>query len=398
MRAQHGELVRTRLSVGERRKQRREPVALAAALDRRYAAQERLPALGEQPIHLRVGPPGQLADLPVRVALGLQQERADLVRLQPRQRLGSLAQFLEPLGLVVRDRRRGGAVAQVAVIGDRRVPLALAAQGEGLMLDDCLKPRDELFLARRRGLREQDLEAALVGVLRVLGCRRVAACGREDLGAVAPREAERRLVDLAPCGPRPWLQHLHDAQPGWCYSSPLRAPPNPHVAEFSCGPTTAPPASRATRTAARTPRRRTAGPRGARCVGRAAAPAADRRGRLRRSPSARAASAGRGSEARTGTAAAARRRPRHQGPAHARRRRRRARRRAAVRRPGGDGVDERRLDAERIDVRPDEVGQDLARHEQALVVGGRTRWTRLVAVEVAEQAPVAVEHLAGERP
>ena len=142
------------------------------------------------------------------------------MRLQAGERLGPLAQQLEPLGLVVGDRGRRRAVAQVAVIGDRRVALALAAQGEGLVLHDRLEPRDELLLARRRRLREQDLEAALVGVLRVLGRRRVAARGREDLGAVAPREAERRLVDLAPCGPRPWLQHLHDAQPGWSYLSP----------------------------------------------------------------------------------------------------------------------------------------------------------------------------------
>jgi hypothetical protein len=36
--------------------------------------------------------------------------------------------------------RRGGggaALAEVAVVSDRRVPLAVAAQGEGLVLDHC---------------------------------------------------------------------------------------------------------------------------------------------------------------------------------------------------------------------------------------------------------------------
>ena len=215
-----GELLGARLTVGQRGQQRREPLALAAALDRRDPAQERLPALGQEPVHLRVRPPGQLADLAVGVALRLQHEGADLVRLEAAERLGALAQLLEPLGLVMGNRRRRRPVAEVPVIGDGRMPITLAAQGEGFVLHHCLQPRDQLFLARGGRLREQDLEPALVGVLGVLGRGRVAARGGEDLGAVAAREAEGRLVDLAPRGPRPWLQHLHDAQPGWCYSSP----------------------------------------------------------------------------------------------------------------------------------------------------------------------------------
>ena len=109
------------------------------------------------------------------------------MRLQVTEGLGAEPQPLEPLGLLVRDRRGCGPVAQLAVVGDRGVALALPAERPGLVLHDGLEPRDQLVLARARRLREQDLDPALVGVLRVLGRHGVTARGRQDLPTV-PRQ------------------------------------------------------------------------------------------------------------------------------------------------------------------------------------------------------------------
>jgi hypothetical protein len=62
----------------------------------------------------------------------------DLLRLELTQGLGALAQVLVELGLVVREGGRGAAFAQVAVVGDRRMAFAVAAQREGLVLDHGL--------------------------------------------------------------------------------------------------------------------------------------------------------------------------------------------------------------------------------------------------------------------
>ena len=102
--------------------------------------------------------PGRVADLAVREALRPQHQAADLLRLEPAQRLGALAEPLVALGLVVRGGRRGAALDRLAVAGDRREALALAAQRERLVLDHGLEPRHELVLARGRRLRQQDLE------------------------------------------------------------------------------------------------------------------------------------------------------------------------------------------------------------------------------------------------
>src|SRR5918996_2462884 len=107
-------------------------------------------------LHLRVRPPRDLADLGVRVALGLQEQRPDLLRLQLAQRLCALAQPFVALGLVVGRGRRAAALTELAVVGDRRVALALAAQGEGLVLDHRLQPRHQLLLAGGGRFRQQD--------------------------------------------------------------------------------------------------------------------------------------------------------------------------------------------------------------------------------------------------
>jgi hypothetical protein len=93
--------------------------------------------------------------------------------------------------------RRGG-IAELAIVRDRGGALALAADREGLVLDDGLEPGDELVLGGGGRLGDQDLEGALVGVLGVLGSRRVAARGRQDLRAAALQQVERDALDIRP--------------------------------------------------------------------------------------------------------------------------------------------------------------------------------------------------------
>jgi hypothetical protein len=58
-----------------------------------------------------------------------------------------LAKLLVEPCLVVGDARGGGAFGDLAVVGDRRVALALAPERERLVLDDRLQPGDEVVLA-----------------------------------------------------------------------------------------------------------------------------------------------------------------------------------------------------------------------------------------------------------
>ena len=147
-----------RLPVGQRRHQWREAVALDAALDAGQLRRQRLPALGQAAVHLRVGEPGRLADLAVRQPARLQDEAADLLGLEPPQRLGALPESLVALGLLVRGGGVGAALDRLAVTADRRQAVALAAQRERLVLDHRPQPAQELLLARGRRLRQQDLE------------------------------------------------------------------------------------------------------------------------------------------------------------------------------------------------------------------------------------------------
>ena len=78
--------------------------------------------------------------------------------------------------------------------------------------DHGLEPGDEFALVGGGCLGEQDLEAALIGVLRVLRRGGVAAGGRQDLGAMAREQRERRVVDHAPSGPSLALSHQHDVE------------------------------------------------------------------------------------------------------------------------------------------------------------------------------------------
>jgi hypothetical protein len=112
----------------------------------------------------------------------------------------------------VRDPGDRRAVAQLAVVGDGRVPLALAAQRERLMLHHRLEPADQLLLAGAGRLGEQDLQPALAGVLGVLGRGGVAARGREDLRPMPGEQREGRRIDLGALRPDAPFAHQHDAQ------------------------------------------------------------------------------------------------------------------------------------------------------------------------------------------
>jgi hypothetical protein len=213
---QDRELLRAGLAVRKRGQEGLVARALGAALDPGHPAQEGLAPLGEQAVHLGVRPARHRADLAVREPLGLQAQCAHLVRLQVAERLGSQSESLEPLSLLVRDRGGGGPVAQLAVVRDRRVALALPAERPGLVLHDGLEPRDQLVFARARRLREQDLDPALVRVLRVLGRRSVASRRGQDLPTVPRQQPESRLVDLAPRGLGAASCHQHDIQERSC--------------------------------------------------------------------------------------------------------------------------------------------------------------------------------------
>src|SRR5919205_4463759 len=120
--------------------------------------------------------------------------------LELRESLGPLAQTLVLLGSVVGDLPRGWPIAESAIVGQRGVAIALAAKRKRLVLDHGLQPRHELVLARGGCLAQEDLEAALVGVLGVLRGGGVAAGGGEDLCAVPGDECGRSSVDLTTTG------------------------------------------------------------------------------------------------------------------------------------------------------------------------------------------------------
>jgi hypothetical protein len=101
---------------------------------------------------------------------------------------GAALEFVESFDVLVGV---GVGRGRVVVPGRDAVAFALLAQCERFVLDDGLEPGDEVVGAGGGRLREQDLEAALVGVFGVFGCGGVAPRGGHDLGAVAADELER---------------------------------------------------------------------------------------------------------------------------------------------------------------------------------------------------------------
>ena len=173
-----------RLAVGDLRDQRREALALGARLDARHALQERAPALRDAAVHLRVREAGRVADLAGTTA--------------PRP---SAAGSGSPAASAPTSPRRRGAAARSARRARRSTSTAGASPSSGslrrdraagrlahrerLVLHDRPQPRQQLVLGGRRRLRQQDLDAALVGVLGVLGRGRVAPRRREQAGGMA---------------------------------------------------------------------------------------------------------------------------------------------------------------------------------------------------------------------
>ncbi len=196
VRPERGQVLRARLPVHQRREHRRQAVALRPGLDALDPLGEGAPPLRQAAVHLRVRPPGDLADLPVGVALGLEEKRAHLLRLQHAHGLRPLAQPLESRGLLVGGGGVGAGIGHVAVVADRRMALALAAHRERLVLHHRLEPGHQPLGVERGGLGEQDLDAALVGVLGVLGVGGPAPRGGHHLGPVTGQELERGRVDL----------------------------------------------------------------------------------------------------------------------------------------------------------------------------------------------------------
>ncbi len=127
------------------------------------------------------------------------------MRLQVPECLGAEPQPLEPLGLLVCDRGGGGPVAQLAVVRDGGVALALPAQRPGLMLHDSLEPGDQLVFAGARRLREQDFDPALEGVLGVLRRDRVTSRGGQDLPTVPRQQPECASSTASSISPRAGL-------------------------------------------------------------------------------------------------------------------------------------------------------------------------------------------------
>ena len=124
------------LAVGHLRERRGELLASATLLDVGEDLEEALAPLRHAPVDLRIGPARDLADLGVGVALRLQGQRSNLLRLQCPQRLPAAGDALPPGNSVVRARALGGdrieriPIAVLVGLGRARraeQPLALAA-------------------------------------------------------------------------------------------------------------------------------------------------------------------------------------------------------------------------------------------------------------------------------
>ena len=202
-------------AVGERREQRRQLGAAAAAVAADEEAAEALAALGHAPVDLGRRKPGDLADLPVGVALGEQRQRAQLLRLQRRQCLAAALDRLVALGVLGRAVGVGGQEGDpvlAARLGGRgggtgEDPFAVGAHREGLVLDHGLGPADQLARIGGGRLVEEDLEAALQRFVGVIG---------------ADRDSGRRSVAGSPGGGRKSRPPPASAPPH--RSAPLRAP------------------------------------------------------------------------------------------------------------------------------------------------------------------------------
>src|SRR5262245_20342382 len=100
-----------------------------------------------------MAPLRQLADLPVRIAMALEDERAALVGLEPAQGTNSVARVLPALDTFVRRERAAG--ERLPELSAQQ-PFALAPHGECLSPGHHVHPAGEPARWMWRCLREED--------------------------------------------------------------------------------------------------------------------------------------------------------------------------------------------------------------------------------------------------
>jgi hypothetical protein len=190
------QLLRRGLAVDDRRQQRQPALALGAALDPGVARHERAPALRDAAIDLRVRPAGLLADLGVGEALGLEPQRAQLLGLEPLQRLGRAPQPVEAHGaLLGRGQVARLLAVEIGLLGADEL-LALGADRHRLVLADGVDPLVGALGIQRGGAADEDLHRPLVGVVCVVGAQRMAPRGSQQRIGVLRDDAQHQVARL----------------------------------------------------------------------------------------------------------------------------------------------------------------------------------------------------------
>jgi hypothetical protein len=169
VRAQRDGLRRVGLAVDEGRQHRREPLALLPRLDPRVALEEALAPLRQAAVDLRVGPSGDLADLLVGVPQRPEPQRADLLRLEPVQRLGRSGHAVGREDAVLGRGRRARLERVEVHVGGADHPPPRAVERERLVLDHGVQPARRALRVQPRGVAHEDLQGPLVGVVGVVG-------------------------------------------------------------------------------------------------------------------------------------------------------------------------------------------------------------------------------------
>ena len=182
--------------------------ACGTGSDLAEALEEAAPPLGERAVHLGPAEAGARRDLVVGVTERLQDHALHLARLQRPERLGGPVHALPAGRRLVRFAIRGGhGIRTCGLVVHGHGPLALPAQRERLVLDDRVQPGPELVATSGGRLREEDLEAALVGVLGVVPAQGEATRGALERHGAVRDELDRRREQLValwtspPCGP-----------------------------------------------------------------------------------------------------------------------------------------------------------------------------------------------------
>lgn len=134
--------------------------------------------------------------------MGLEDERADLLGLEARERLGRAFEVLEGQGPLVGGRQLTRLLEVEVGLGGADQPQARRPHGQRLVLDHGAQPRRRPLRLHAPGAAQEDLEASLVGVLGVLRTQRVAARGGQQRGGVLGDGGEDQVVARARLGGR----------------------------------------------------------------------------------------------------------------------------------------------------------------------------------------------------